>query len=349
MSSLKINPERKAEIKQAVVDCLKLSGIGSLPVPIENIILSVPNLYIKPYSEVAAERNYTEKEVCKALNSNDSCLYQFGKHRGVIFYNDMNRSQIANNRYRWNLAHELGHVCLNHCSDDRTKIWRNSLSNKDYDMYEAEADYFAQLILVPHICLYHMHIYSYKKVVDICKISGGAGSNRKSDYDEWLENRDEQDAYDLAVLKHYKNYVFKNECKSCHSVFIQRGAQYCIFCGKKQLRWSNKEIMKYKRLNTYDNEKLKICPQCNNEETGVNGQFCQICGELLVNACTKDDCHIVLPSNARYCYVCGSMSTFFSNDYLISWEEEQEYTEKEQSSKSWVDEIPDFDEELPFN
>ena len=80
--------------------------------------------------------------------------------------------------------------------------------------------------------------------------------------------------------------------------------------------------MIYEKLNTYDNGKLKECPIYENEETNIAGSRCQICGTYLVNNCTLDDCEYStteLPSNARYCPICGSESTFYRNGFLKEW------------------------------
>ena len=100
--------------------------------------------------------------------------------------------------------------------------------------------------------------------------------------------------------------------------------------------------MIYPKLETYENGKLIECPTCKNEETNIEGNHCQICGDNLVNFCSYGNCANFdpLPSNARYCPVCGNKSTFLENGFLNEW------NYKEQG---FMD-IPDgIDEELPFN
>ena len=82
--------------------------------------------------------------------------------------------------------------------------------------------------------------------------------------------------------------------------------------------------MKYPRLLTNKNEKLLVCPVCQNEETDIVGNFCQICGNHLVNVCSNTNCYTLLPSNARYCPVCGQKSTFFNRNYLKEWNYKEE-------------------------
>lgn len=105
--------------------------------------------------------------------------------------------------------------------------------------------------------------------------------------------------------------------------------------------------MKYPLLETHENGKLKECPNCSNEDTDVIGDFCQICGKNLVNKCVNEDCKNidkVLPSNARYCPICGEGSSFYRDNLLKAW------NYNETSSSDLFKNIPDgIDEELPFN
>ena len=101
--------------------------------------------------------------------------------------------------------------------------------------------------------------------------------------------------------------------------------------------------MIYPKLETYDDGKLKECPICQNEETDIDGEHCIICGIPLVNICSNEDCaYQHLPSNARYCPICGSKTTFYQNGILKAWN----YNE---NGFMEVPEPPFIDEELPFN
>ena len=92
----------------------------------------------------------------RCYRNRSKVLYGFDPNIYIIYYNDIDSHNIINsNRYCWNIAHELGHILLeHHKTNEKTRIFRSSLSNQEYDYFEAEADYFAQLILVPHVVLY---------------------------------------------------------------------------------------------------------------------------------------------------------------------------------------------------
>ena len=104
------------------------------------------------------------------------------------------------------------------------------------------------------------------------------------------------------------------------------------------MEWGDGNHMKYPMLNTNSEGKLLICPICSNEETNVEGDYCQICGTELRNSCPLFNCQQnYLPSNARYCPICGSKSSFYENNILKEWNYNTNLV------------LPFGDEELPFH
>lgn len=340
-----MNTERKSEIKTIVFRCLQTANINFLPIPIEKVIFSIPHLNIVPYSVVAHDFNLSRHEVELYFGSTDGCSdYSVKLQGGVIYYNDLVPKLITTNRYRWSLAHELGHIVLKHHSNDKTRLSRNGLSNDEYNYYEEEADYFAQLILVPHACLCNFAITKPKHIELICKISSLASVRRYREYLYWYSHNTIMDSYDTDIFYWFYNYSFNRKCPVCNHVYIQRYGKYCIFCGNK-LNWSSEKTMNYFKLPTYDNNKLKQCPICTNEDTDIEGEYCQICGTRLVNVCSDINCQATLPANARHCPICGSFSTFFNENILSTWQDEISPQDTETNTNSgWY-----LDEELPFN
>lgn len=82
--------------------------------------------------------------------------------------------------------------------------------------------------------------------------------------------------------------------------------------------------MKYTTKIVLDqNSKAVRCPVCDNEEISPNGNYCHICGTYLVNQCTRyDHCGQLAAANARYCICCGAPTTFFQNNLLKAWTQE---------------------------
>ena len=113
--------------------------------------------------------------------------------------------------------------------------------------------------------------------------------------------------------------------------------------------------MKYTTKIVLDqNSKAVRCPVCDNEEISPNGNYCHICGTYLVNQCTKyDRCGQLAAANARYCICCGAPTTFFQNNLLKAWNQE-EFDTSNESFNGFADVPDDYgsdnseDEDLPF-
>lgn len=234
----------------------------------------------------------------------------------------MDSNIIQSHRVRWNLAHELGHIVLQHhqyCNSDR--LFRNSLDDNTYYYLEKEADYFAQLILVPHVVLSEFKISSIDQLKTLCKISRNAAKYRFQDYQKWKSSHiNIQDEYDQQLFQYYYNFLFKRHCQTCGATLIQRYGDYCQICGKKTLQWGNGNMF-YPQLKTYTSGKLIVCPNCGNQETNILGEYCQICGCHLVNRCNDLNCQCNYPllTNARYCPICGGSTSFYNQYFLKDW------------------------------
>lgn len=85
--------------------------------------------------------------------------------------------------------------------------------------------------------------------------------------------------------------------------------------------------MKHSKLKVDANGRLKgPCPICENDD--IRGDYCNICGNYIVNVCTGcfiDDsgekyfnpkCFEPLKGGDRYCSQCGAESSFLQNKFL---------------------------------
>lgn len=344
---LEISNNRRKEIKNIVCSALLHSKQASVPVKIGAIIRSYENIKLITYSSQVKKRKITYDELVISAETQDSyVIYSRSKNRYCIYYNDLESSIIRSNRVRWNLAHELGHVLLKHhelCLSEKLSrndndIFPKNIDDATYRTAELEANYFAQLILVPHVVLLSFQVQTEKQLKDVCKISSKAATQRYREFIKWKSHVNSQDEYDNRMFKFYYNFIFKKHCKNCDAGIIQRYGKFCPICGNKNtLEWGDGSQMKYTLLETNENGKLKICPRCNNEETNIEGDFCQICGLNLINKCLNSDCtnNNILPSNARYCPICGNKSSLFTDEVLLEWNYKEPFVL--------------YDEDLPFN
>lgn len=357
MTQTNISTERRNEIKEAVYKTLAHYNNYCIPIRIKEITRSFNNIRLVQYSKHMKRMSLSYNEMLKFAGTKDACTdYYADGNFYIIYYNDIDRNITVSNRYRWNIAHELGHIMLgHHITHEKTRIFRNELSDNEYDELEEEADYFASLILVPHAALLGFQIKNAHSIKIMCKISEPAAKRRYYEFVEWKSHVSNQDDYDNRIFHLYYNFIFKRKCKKCNVGLIQTKGKFCPICGhKKTLEWGDGDDMKYPLLETYENGKLKECPNCHNEDTNIEGNFCQICGQNLVNLCVNDECSntLPLPSNARYCPICGYQSSFYNANLLKDWDYQE---------PSFVDDgfitIPeedadlslDIDEELPFN
>lgn len=329
----------KKQIKKIVLDTLiRYRHLGNelqLPVPIKSIAKSFPNIRVIPYSRFMRDQHYSLKQMCEYAGSNDAST-DFNAKLGLylIYYNDIDSNIKASYRYRWNIAHELGHVLLNHHSNIKTRLFRNSLNPREYKILEKEADWFASYILVPHAILQELNTKLDSSLIHMyCNISIEAANYRQKDFEKWKRNKF-NDMYDKEILKVFS---FCKVCEHC-KVTLSNHYNYCPICGsdryiKKYYTNPNRkfgDIMKYTKLDN-KNGTLIRCPICNNEEIVEGAEFCHICGSPVVNRCIYDvidqdeivQCSQAqqspIPVNARYCPYCDSITTFFSKGVLKAW------------------------------
>ena len=144
-------PLTNGEIKEAVIYvlssyCQKSGKKLALPIPVKAIAKTF-NRFIRviPYSRQMKENGLSLNEMIAQSKTEDAYTdYDAISGRYIIYYNDITPAKIKSNRYRWNIAHELGHIFLNHHKIYKTtRLFRCELSDAEYDLLEDEADRFA--------------------------------------------------------------------------------------------------------------------------------------------------------------------------------------------------------------
>lgn len=341
-----MNKKTRTHIKQAVIETLSsFNKPLELPVPIKKITKSKKNVRLIPYSTHMARFNLSYSEMLSFAGTEDAFTdYYHDADLYVIYYNDVKQQLISTNRYRWNIAHELGHVVLqHHKKHEESKLYRSSLSKAVYDTLEAEANLFAAYILVPHIVLLTCRIQNKSDIADICHISGRASDVRYDHFNVW-RRRKRCEPYDLEMLTFFSLHVeskplnkraqvWLNQLRRCRhcGALVSLSHDYCKICGNP----SNIEYrledhpMKYPGIELDEQGRALTCPICNNTELAGDGAFCMICGTEVVNRCLtasdifSDECSHdeKLPGNARYCPHCGGITSFYKEGYITAWKE----------------------------
>ena len=341
-----ISSNRRQEIKGIVLSALQRSPDATLPVKIKAICKSYENIRLIPYSVHMKRHNLSYEEMKEYCGTSDSCADFYANfNKYIIYYNDIDLNIAKSNRYRWNIAHELGHILLgHHKKSDKTRILRSTLTDQEYRYLEEEADYFAQLILVPHVVLYAFKVRTEANIMYLCKISQPAAKRRLLAFRAWANNIQKGDFYDRALFYYFYTFIYKKQCRLCGVGLVQREGKYCPICGSKNtLQWGDGDKLKYKMIELNQNSKALRCPVCDNEEIPEDGVYCPICGTMIRNQCTNypdqynEGCGAPAAGNARYCIYCGARTTFFENNILKAW--------NDKDSSDFVN-IPD---ELPFS
>lgn len=336
-----MNKYDRMRIKDTVLQTLRhYSKEVELPVPIKAITRSFSNVRLISYSKNMKRRHLTYQEMLQLAGSDDAyCDYDVETDLYIIYYNDVDLWKIRSNRYRWNIAHELGHVALNHHKDyEETRLYRSRISKSLYKKLENEADMFASYLLVPHIVVSCIADRRNLNIQFLCRVSEKAASYRLEDITHWF-NRNRVEKYDFELLSYYATYVEENThskskkiwlnehraCFECNATLSKKDFQYCLICGSLCIRHykKRKDIMTYPGVETDSKGRVLQCPICKNTELTEDGTYCMVCGGRLINVCTnKCDCSNMrpLPGFARFCPYCGAKSSFFQRKVLNAWD-----------------------------
>ncbi|MFR4440006.1 MAG: double zinc ribbon domain-containing protein [Hungatella sp.] len=351
MTQTNIIYARRQEIKETVYKTLCNYQAPFIPLQIKTLARSFSNIRLISYSKHMSKMNISYNKMMQFAGTKDACTdYYTHDDLYIIYYNDIDKNITLSNRYRWNIAHELGHIMLNHHkAHKKTRIFRNELSTSEYKELENEADYFAQLILVPHVVLYAFKITTARQIRDFCKISGPASYNRFRDYKQWIRHINGNDIYDKPLFHYYYNFIYKKQCLTCGAHLIQQKGKYCPICGNKTLQWGDGKMIYKIQYKLNENSRLCQCSVCENENISNVATYCQICGAPVQNKCTS--CGKLASADARYCIYCSSKTTFNSK-LLQDWRSELDEITSEKNANyvinSFLD-LPDEDDELPFN
>lgn len=129
---------------------------GSFPqIDVYQLLENHPNVALRTYTEVAEKYGCTQNEFAyqKAPSEFGFTIsnFQTGKH--IIFFNDMKNETTT----RFTIVHELGHICLNHNTDDKVS--------------QKEADCFARNILCPVPIIEEYKMSTPKEYSDCFNIS----------------------------------------------------------------------------------------------------------------------------------------------------------------------------------
>lgn len=142
------------------------------------------------YNKFAELNQCSLQEVFTLCESKSGCThYDVGKNRYLILFNSSIENHNVLGRIRWTLAHEFGHVTLNHLPYiAESHIAENNFNNLSNPELEAEADYFAALLLCPMPLYETLNIRSAQDIQRVFGLSWEASEIRWKEYLKWKHN-----------------------------------------------------------------------------------------------------------------------------------------------------------------
>ncbi|EGP4808374.1 ImmA/IrrE family metallo-endopeptidase, partial [Enterococcus faecium] len=139
------------------------------PVNTLQIVKKLPNTKLATYEEFANAIHQSVDFVSQEIGKNNDAFTLSRGEEFIIVYNSDITTNIVE-RIRFSIAHELGHIILNHFSSGDLILTRGGLSEERYKILEKEADTFARELLAPTF-LMQPEKWSIKQVCDIFDVS----------------------------------------------------------------------------------------------------------------------------------------------------------------------------------
>ena len=189
---------------KAATDVIRDYGITSCPCDLDKIIKLLSNeVKLIPYTLYAKRAGISLAETIHQMESEvGTCIYFVNRNQYLILYNDTKDYAWC----RFTIAHELGHVFLEHLITAGVDMLRKSqMSEREYKEYEREADAFARNLLSPAPLA--ATVYSpravnkenYRKMMNAFYITHTAAKTRIDFIERDIKN---SVADDLAFLAH---------------------------------------------------------------------------------------------------------------------------------------------------
>jgi Zn-dependent peptidase ImmA (M78 family) len=231
------------------------------------------------------------------LIDSDVC-YDHGQYS--IIYNE----KAYERRILFTLAHEIGHIWLDHLRDfELTSIYNSGLPDDQYDVLEKEADTFAAELLMPRLILQELRPVSRSDLFNFCGVSMTAAETRLKILGR-RKNTNLNELNDISwIKKQFKDYL--KPITICSNSQLAGTIKRCYRKPWRLLCMDDK--VDYVQT---ENGRYTECPRCGNNDFSNDANFCKICGLYLYNICFEDlpnysfQCRVkfrVNPGDARFC------------------------------------------------
>ncbi len=181
--------------------------------------------------EIARKNNWqviTIKKLANKLNIGETVLRQcsFYNSDAITFYNKSQEKYIIvydnfikpKERINWTIAHEIGHIALNHFHELNGPSNENLILFED-EIMELEADYFASQLLASPIILYNININNIQQIEYLCGITSSAANGRLKHLERW-KSYNKISEKELKLLELFEPFL--NELKTTKNSYISQ-------------------------------------------------------------------------------------------------------------------------------
>lgn len=232
-----------------------------------------------------------------------------------VYLMQINRNRVkypyetsADRRLNFTLAHEIGHIMLDHL-----KVPRELKSDMEIKREETEANEFAGRLLLPEFILLTCNYTSLESIAQYLMVSKAA---------LWMRLNNMK-RLDLLNSKR------THSCGRCGNICFSIFANYCGICGQPMRNGSKgiRRIYYPEEIRTDCYKRVLSCPVCHSASVDASGERCSVCRTYIFNFCTSffeessDECSYTNPGNARYCEICGRPTYFYRKGLLHPWQE----------------------------
>lgn len=223
-------------IKEKIIEVYKECNVHSFPIDLYEI-MDIYGICHMAYNRLKI-KNEELYEYC--IKYSDDAFY----FNGMILYN----SKKPPNRIRFSIAHELGHIVLEHTSKSEEE--------------EIEANYFASNFLAPRMAIHYAKCKNESDVTKTFHLTNEAAFIAFNDYKRWFRhityykmNSLDKELYNCFYNIEQGKFIYNiNRCAKCYDLMYNQQGDICNSC--KSLKRYN---TKFEFENSYDFDKAEYC------------------------------------------------------------------------------------------
>ena len=180
-------------------EILLKADITSLPVDLSKVLKAVDVtaiLYCDAFFDADSPR----------LRGSDGFVTKIGGKKAIY----LNEEKGTTQRRRFTMAHEIGHIVLDH--PITPIIYRNSEVDENQSPTEIQANIFARDLLMPAGVLAKLHVTTVDEIMRICNVSYTSAQIRLERLTE-LYKRNKFGAHPLErqVISRFKDFIKNNK------------------------------------------------------------------------------------------------------------------------------------------